>query len=59
MWTVFSVLQIETEYGKGAWSGDVYRDVVSFPGDGKCHCDCINVTPTSLPGLPARMLHQI
>ncbi|KAJ7372197.1 hypothetical protein OS493_020629 [Desmophyllum pertusum] len=25
---------IETEYGKGAWSGDIYRDVVAFPGDG-------------------------
>ncbi|XP_065648136.1 beta-secretase 2 [Hydra vulgaris] len=23
---------VETEYGKGSWSGDVYRDVVSFPG---------------------------
>ena len=27
--------QIETEYGKGAWSGDIYRDVVAFPGDGE------------------------
>ncbi|KAM7447610.1 hypothetical protein ABFA07_004159 [Porites harrisoni] len=25
---------IETEYGKGAWSGNIYRDVVAFPGDG-------------------------
>lgn len=32
---VFFVIQIETEYGKGAWSGDIYRDVVAFPGDGK------------------------
>lgn len=23
---------VETEYGKGAWSGIVYRDVISFPG---------------------------
>jgi len=23
---------VETEYGKGSWSGHVYRDVVSFPG---------------------------
>jgi len=23
---------VETEYGKGAWSGVVYRDVISFPG---------------------------
>ncbi|KAK2564775.1 Beta-secretase 2 [Acropora cervicornis] len=22
------------EYGKGAWSGNIYRDVVAFPGDG-------------------------
>ena len=28
-------LQIETEYGKGAWSGNIYRDVVAFPGDGE------------------------
>jgi len=28
-------IPIETEYGKGAWSGDIYRDVVAFPGDGK------------------------
>ena len=27
--------QIETEYGKGAWSGNTYRDVVAFPGDGE------------------------
>ncbi|XP_068715614.1 beta-secretase 1-like isoform X2 [Montipora foliosa] len=27
-------IPIETEYGKGAWSGDIYRDVVAFPGDG-------------------------
>lgn len=32
---VISSVQIETEYGKGAWSGDIYRDVVAFPGDGK------------------------
>ena len=31
----FLVLQIETEYGKGAWSGNIYRDVVAFPGDGE------------------------
>lgn len=23
---------VETEYGKGSWSGEVYSDVVSFPG---------------------------
>ena len=28
-------LQIETEYGKGAWSGNIYHDVVAFPGDGE------------------------
>ena len=28
-------LQVETEYGKGAWSGNIYRDVVAFPGDGE------------------------
>ncbi|XP_074623350.1 beta-secretase 2-like isoform X2 [Acropora palmata] len=27
-------IPIETEYGKGAWSGNIYRDVVAFPGDG-------------------------
>ena len=31
-----SLSQIETEYGKGAWSGDIYSDIVAFPGDGKC-----------------------
>jgi len=33
---MYSLLQIETEYGKGAWSGDIYSDIVAFPGDGKC-----------------------
>ena len=28
-------LQVETEYGKGAWSGNIYGDVVAFPGDGE------------------------
>nr|XP_058948271.1 beta-secretase 2-like [Pocillopora verrucosa] len=27
-------IPIETEYGKGAWSGDIYLDVVAFPGEG-------------------------
>lgn len=25
---------VEVEYGKGSWSGQVYRDVVGFPNDG-------------------------
>ena len=33
--TFFFFLQIETEYGKGAWSGNIYRDVVAFPGNGE------------------------
>ena len=32
---IFFFSQIETEYGKGAWSGNIYRDVVAFPGDGE------------------------
>lgn len=40
---IFLVLQIETEYGKGAWSGDIYLDVVAFPGEGK-----MNLMPTKL-----------
>ncbi|XP_031556504.1 beta-secretase 2-like [Actinia tenebrosa] len=27
-------IPIETQYGKGAWSGNIYRDIVGFPGDG-------------------------
>lgn len=25
---------VEVEYGKGSWSGEVYKDVVKFPGNG-------------------------
>ncbi|EDO37418.1 predicted protein [Nematostella vectensis] len=27
-------IPIETQYGKGAWSGDMYQDVVAFPENG-------------------------
>ena len=40
---IFLILQIETEYGKGAWSGDIYLDVVAFPGEGK-----MNLMPIKL-----------